>query len=77
LFSLRHGTPQGRLLQLVRGEVAMPLPKDTRYRVVQTPKGPVRLAFHKGEVIEAKNEKTGATHSPREFAADRKRKGKK
>jgi hypothetical protein len=55
----------------------MPLPKGTRYRVVQTPKGPVRLAFNKGEVIEAKNEKTGAVHSPREFAADRKRKGKK
>ena len=48
----------------------MPLPKGTRYRVKQTPKGPVRLAFNDG-VIEAKNLKTGATHTPGEFAADR------
>jgi len=35
----------------------------------------VRLAFRKGtnEVIEAKNLRTGATHTPAEFAADRKR----
>ncbi len=34
----------------------MPLPKGTRYRVKQTLKGPVRLAFKKGtnKVIEAK-----------------------
>jgi hypothetical protein len=51
----------------------MPLPKGTRYRVVQTPKGPVRLAFNKGEVIEAKNTRSGATHTSKEFAADRKR----
>jgi len=53
----------------------MPLPKGTRYRVKQTPKGPVRLAIRgKGTVVEAKNLKTGATHTPREFKAERKRK---
>jgi len=50
----------------------MPL-KGARYRVTQTPKGPVRLAFKKGNVVEAKNLKTGATHTPKEFAADRKK----
>ena len=39
----------------------MPLPKGTRYRVKQTSKGPVRLAFRGGKVIEAKNLKTGDT----------------
>jgi len=36
----------------------------------------VRLAFKKGTdtVIEATNLKTGATHTAKEFAADRKRK---
>lgn len=54
----------------------MPLPSSVRYRVVQTSKGPVRLAFDsKGNVIEAKNLKTGKTHSPAEFAADRKKHG--
>lgn len=44
-----------------------------KYRVVQTPKGPVRLHFTKGGVVnEAKNLKTGATHHPAEFAADEK-----
>lgn len=51
----------------------MPL-KGARYRVKQTPKGPVRLAFKGGKVVEAKNLKTGATHTPAEFAADRKKK---
>jgi hypothetical protein len=37
----------------------------------------VRLAFKGGEVVEAKNTKTGATHTPSEFAADRKKKDKK
>ena len=32
-----------------------------RYRVKQTPKGPVRLAFVKGQAVEAKNLKTGDT----------------
>ena len=51
----------------------MPL-KGVKYRVTKTPKGPVRLAFNKGgDVVEAKNLKTGATHTPKEFAADRKK----
>ena len=49
----------------------MPL-KGVKYRVTETPKGPVRLAFRKGTVVEAKNLKSGAVHSPAEFAADRK-----
>lgn len=52
----------------------MPLGKGVRYRVKTTESGKkVRLAFKGGEVIEAKNLKTGATHTPAEFAADRKR----
>jgi hypothetical protein len=51
----------------------MPL-KGVRYRVKQTPKGPVRLAFKGGQVVEAKNLKTGAVHTPAEFAADRAKK---
>lgn len=31
----------------------------------------VRLAFVGNKVVEAKNTKTGATHTPAEFAADR------
>jgi hypothetical protein len=47
-----------------------------RYRVVQTPKGPVRLHFgKKGAVNEAKNLKSGAVHTPAEFKADRKKSG--
>ena len=48
----------------------MPL-KGARYRVVQSKKGPVRLAFKGSEVVEAKNLKTGAMH--KEMAADHKR----
>jgi len=52
----------------------MPLGKGVRYRVKQTSKGPVRLAFKgQGNVVEAKNLKTGATHA--EFKADRKAAG--
>ena len=49
----------------------MPI-KGARYRVVTTKKGKkVRLAFKgKGKVVEAKNLKTGATHTPKEFAHD-------
>lgn len=48
----------------------MPVPAGTRYRM----KNGVRLAFTKGgEVVEAKNMKTGATHTPAEFKADRRR----
>jgi len=47
----------------------MPLGPGVRYRM----KNGVRLAFKgKGRVVEAKNMQTGATHTPREFAADRK-----
>ena len=56
----------------------MPLPDGSRIRVKVTKSGgKVRLAFQKGtdQVIEAKNLKTGATHTPEEFKADRKREG--
>lgn len=51
----------------------MPLGKDVKYRM-----GPhnVRLAIREGDVIEAKNMKTGATHTPAEFAKDRKKPGR-
>ncbi len=49
----------------------MPLPKGTTYGMVHTKKGNVRLAFSHGKVIEAKNMKTGAMHTPAEFKADR------
>lgn len=52
----------------------MPLKGNVRYRMKDTPKGPVRLAFRGKTVVEAKNMKTGATHTPEEFAADRKKK---
>lgn len=49
----------------------MPL-RGVRYRVTQTEQGPVRLAFRgRGKVVEAKNLKTGAVHTPRDFARDR------
>lgn len=53
----------------------MPLPKGTKYRVKKTKSGKeIRLAFNKkGEVIEAKNLKSGATHTPAEFKADKKK----
>lgn len=56
----------------------MPLPKSTHYAVKTTKTGKkVRLAFTpKGKVIEAKNLKTGNTHTSKEFAADRKNKKK-
>lgn len=50
----------------------MPIP-GARYRVVQTSKGPVRLAFKGKTVVEAKNLKTGALHSVEEFARDHQR----
>jgi hypothetical protein len=50
----------------------MPLGKGVRYRVKKTKKGKkVRLAFRGNKVIEAKNLQSGATHTPQEFAADR------
>ena len=55
----------------------MPI-KGARYRVTTTKSGKrVRLAFKSGEVVEAKNIGTGATHTPAEFAKDRKKKKKK
>ncbi len=54
----------------------MPIPGG-RYRVVKTAKGPVRLAFKGKKVVEAKNLKSGATHTKEEFAKDRKKKGRK
>ena len=52
----------------------MPIP-GARYRVMTTKSGKkIRLAFKgKGKVVEAKNLKTGAMHTPQEFAADRAR----
>jgi hypothetical protein len=47
------------------------------YAIKKTSKGNVRLAFNKkGKVIEAKNMKTGATHTRAEFKADAKRRAK-
>jgi len=57
----------------------MPI-KGARYRVVTTKKGQkVRLAYKGNEVVEAKNLKTGATHTPAEFARDKakRKRGKK
>ena len=52
----------------------MPVPKGARYRVVKRGGQKIRLAFvGKGKVVEAKNLKTGATHTPSEFAQDRKK----
>jgi hypothetical protein len=50
----------------------MPLGSGVRYRMHHV----VRLAFRGRNVIEAKNMTSGATHTPAEFAADRKRRGK-
>jgi len=50
----------------------MPL-KGGKYRTVQTEKGPVRLHFTGGGTVnEAKNLRTGSTHTPAEFKAERK-----
>lgn len=52
----------------------MPLGPGVRYRVKQTSKGPVRLAFKgKGKVVEAKNLKTGATHSAENKGSNRRK----
>jgi len=49
----------------------MPL-AGARYRF--KPGTNIRLAFKGNKVVEAKNMKTGATHTPSEFAKDRKKK---
>lgn len=62
----------------------MPLPEGTRFRVTKKGGKKIRLAFKAGtnQVIEAKNLKTGDTHTPKEFIKDamkkraNKRKGK-
>lgn len=51
----------------------MPLGKNVKYRVKNTKKGKVRLAFKDGKVVEAKNLKTGATHTKAEFKKDQKK----
>jgi hypothetical protein len=52
----------------------MPI-EDAKYRYKKGTD--VRLAFKDDKVVEAKNTKTGAIHTPAEFAADRKKKEKK
>lgn len=50
----------------------MPLP-GARYRMKPMKGGGFeRLAFQGNNVVETKNMKTGATHTPQEFAADKK-----
>lgn len=49
----------------------MPL-KGVRYRYKKGTK--IRLAFRGNTVVEAKNMKTGKVHTPKEFAADKKKK---
>lgn len=52
----------------------MPVPAGARFRIVTREGQKIRLAFvGKGTVVEAKNLRTGATHTPSEFKADRKR----
>ena len=46
----------------------MPVGPDVRYRYKKGTS--VRLAFKGDKVIEAKNTKTGATHTPAEFDQD-------
>lgn len=46
----------------------MPLGPGVRYRYKKGTH--IRLAFKGGQVVEAKNMKTGATHTPQEFADD-------
>lgn len=55
----------------------MPL-KQVRYRVKTTKKGTkVRLAFRGKDVVEAKNLETEDTHTPAEFAAERRKRKKR
>jgi hypothetical protein len=49
----------------------MPLGKGVKYRVTIKGGKKIRLAFKNGKVIEAKNLKSGATHTTAEFKADR------
>lgn len=47
----------------------MPIP-GARYRFTGKGDTKVRLAFKGNKVVEAKNPKTGATHTPAEFKRD-------
>ena len=50
----------------------MPIPDGARYRVVKRGGQKIRVAFvGKGRGVEAKNLRTGATHTPADFKADR------
>ena len=51
----------------------MPLGSGIRYRMKQTSKGPIRLAFRGNSVIETKNMKTGAMHTPEEMEEERRK----
>ena len=51
----------------------MPLGPGVRYRYRKGTH--VRLAFKGDKVIEAKNTKTGATHTPADFARDERKRG--
>lgn len=51
----------------------MPVPEGARFRVMHKGGHKMRLAFMGNKVVEAKNLKTGATHTPAEFARDRKK----
>ncbi len=54
----------------------MPVPNNARFRVKTTSKGKkIRLAFVGKDVVEAKNLRTGATHTSAEFARDRRKSG--
>ena len=53
----------------------MPLGPGVRFRY--KPGTKMRLAFRGDRVIEAKNMKTGATHGPAEFVADRRAQGRR
>jgi hypothetical protein len=50
----------------------MPLGAGVRYRYKKGTN--IRLAFRGNKVIEAKNTKTGATHTPEEFSEERRKK---
>lgn len=51
----------------------MPIGKNVTYRVTRRGGEKVRLAFRKGQVVEAKSLTSGKVHTEKEFAADRKR----
>ena len=50
----------------------MPLGSGGRYRMSRRHGKTMRLGFRGTTIVEAKNMKTGATHTPAEFAKDRK-----